>query len=546
MNVQQANAGALATTAASELKSQTIEAVLTRRWARMFVPSLSDLFFLAAMAWLFMGQYGWSGLLADGDVGWHIRTGEYILDHHAVPRQDLYSFSKPGAPWYAWEWLSDTAFAVLFRAGGLKGIVLFAGVAISLFATTLMRRMIRRNVNMFIAVVISLLGVGSASMHFLARPHIFTLLLISVSMWLLERDRDVPAKQSWLPGNLWWLVPLSLLWTNLHGGFLVLTAILGVATVGAGIEALLTAGTLRGKNWMPAVRYATLTVSCAVVSLVNPYGWGLHQHVVEYLRSDWIRNVIQEFQSPSFRNEGMLQFEALLFIGLIAAGSLFRRRHIIEGLWILLFAYLALSSVRHVPVFIAVTIPLIAREVNDWWKAWTASASRNSLAGILNSMAADSASGFRRTSLLPVLAIGALALINGPIQWPKDFPEELFPIDMIRAHESEILHSRILTTDQWADYLIFLHPDQKVFVDGRSDFYGPEIGNQYIKLFNGAWDWRQVLEEYRFTLALVPVDQPVAQLLKQQPGWHVIADDGKRILVAHSEALVPRLRTSGQ
>ena len=57
--------------------------------------------------------------------------------------------------------------------------------------------------------------------------------------------------------------------------------------------------------------------------------------------------------------------------------------------------------------------------------------------------------------------------------------KELFPIAMVHAHEAEIVQSRVLTTDQWADYLIFLHPDeQKVFVDGRSDFYGPEVGNR--------------------------------------------------------------------
>ena len=89
--------------------ARSIESVLTSRWARLLIPSLSDLFFLAILVWLFMssGAAGWQGLLADGDVGWHIRTGEYILDHHAVPHQDLYSFSKPGAPWFAWEWGSD-------------------------------------------------------------------------------------------------------------------------------------------------------------------------------------------------------------------------------------------------------------------------------------------------------------------------------------------------------------------------------------------------------------------------------------------------------
>src|SRR4051794_22006762 len=87
---------------------RSMDSVLENRWARLLVPSLSDLYFLAILVWLFVsgGGQGWSGLLADADVGWHIRTGDYILDHGSVPHQDLYSFSKTGAPWYAWEWLS--------------------------------------------------------------------------------------------------------------------------------------------------------------------------------------------------------------------------------------------------------------------------------------------------------------------------------------------------------------------------------------------------------------------------------------------------------
>src|ERR1700733_7649234 len=118
---------------------RSAEAVLTSGWARVLVPTLSDMFFLAILVWLFMssGAAGWQGLLADADAGWHMRTGQFILDHHAVPHQDLYSFSKPGEPWYAWEWGSDVIFGWLERLAGLKAVVLFTGVILAAFATTL-------------------------------------------------------------------------------------------------------------------------------------------------------------------------------------------------------------------------------------------------------------------------------------------------------------------------------------------------------------------------------------------------------------------------
>jgi len=508
---------------------RTIDSVLTHRWARWLIPSLSDLFFLAILVWLFPGPGGggWRGLLVDGDVGWHIRTGQYILDHHAVPHHDLYSFSKPDAAWYAWEWLSDLIDGGLERLAGLKGIVLTAAVVIAFFATTLIRRMIWRGVHLFVAIVVALLAVGAASIHFLARPHIYTLLLLSISMWILEADRKGDR-----PTRIWWLAPLSMVWTNLHGGFLVLIAVLGLTAVGSAIESWMNGSWINREGWQKPLRYTAVAGLCAVLSLVNPYGYGLHVHVVEYLRSDWIRTVIQEFQSPSFRTENMLQFEVLLFLGLMVAGRLFQRRQIAEGLWILFFAYLSLSSVRHVPVFVTVTAPLAAAELGTWWTGWTSGAGRRSLVSILNQMAADSATGFRRSSAWPVMVVVVLALLGPQIPWPKDFPEEIFPVAMVHAHAAEILQSRLLTTDQWADYLIYTNPRQKVFVDGRSDFYGPEIGNQYLHLTNLQWDWEQILSKYKFNLVLLPVESALTQLLKQRPDWRVVEDDGKRVLLA--------------
>ena len=106
---------------------------------------------------------------------------------------------------------------------------------------------------------------------------------------------------------------------------------------------------------------------------------------------------------------------------------------------------------------------------------------------------------------------------------------------MVHAHEQEILQARVLTTDQWADYLIYLHPEQKVFVDGRSDFYGPEIGDQFLQVMAGLPDWEKVMEKYRFNLALIPVDTAACATVETAPGWRVVEDDGKQILLVLRE-----------
>ncbi len=135
---------------------------------RVLLPSLSDCLFLAILLWVFAAGSGWSVLLADGDTGWHIRTGEYILDTHSVPSHDLFSFSKAGQPWFAWEWLSDVIFAVLHRAWGLKGVVVFSGLVLSLSATLLFRYMIWRGANLLAALAATLLATGASTVHYLA------------------------------------------------------------------------------------------------------------------------------------------------------------------------------------------------------------------------------------------------------------------------------------------------------------------------------------------------------------------------------------------
>jgi len=85
---------------------------------KLFAPSLLDVFFTALLLAAFAHPLGLQSLLADGDTGWHIRTGELVLASGHAPLADPFSFSRPHEAWYAWEWLADVVFAsaILKRA----------------------------------------------------------------------------------------------------------------------------------------------------------------------------------------------------------------------------------------------------------------------------------------------------------------------------------------------------------------------------------------------------------------------------------------------
>lgn len=506
-------------------RAPQLETAVATRWGRLFIPSVTDLLFVALLSWLFLaGEYGWKSLLNDGDAGWHIRTGEYILDTGVIPRTDLFSFSKPSQQWFAWEWGADVIFALLHRALGLKGLVLWAGVSICLFAALLARRMANRGIGLFVVVPLLLLGVGGSSMHFLARPHLFSLIFLVVTAWLVERDREHPRRRIWL------LVPLLAVWTNVHGAFPAGIVVIGAAAAGSVAEAWLR-GERHWRQWVQAGRYLAVAAAASLATLANPFGWGVHLHIWGYLRSDWIRNVVQEFQAPNFRNENATHFEVLLFLGLLAVPGLLRRREITPALWIAGFGHLALTSARHIPVFVAVTLPWIAAEVEHWWRLAMSGAGRNSVRGIFAALSRDLNPGLRRTSVWGFAVVAVLIGIGAPVKWPRDFPSELFPSGLVARHGELLATNRVLTVDQWADYLIYHHyPRQRVFVDGRSDFYGPELGNEYIALMNGRYDWRELLAKHGFEVALVPLEWPLSSLLKEARGWRVLEDDGKAIL----------------
>jgi hypothetical protein len=293
----------------------------------------------------------WQALLSDGDTGWHIRTGEMILQTGRVPLHDVFSFSRPGQPWFAWEWLADVVFALLHRWRGLEAVAAFSALVLCLAAVCLARWMLRRDAGLWIALPVALAAVSASSIHYLARPHIFSLLFVTVLLWMLDEDRRNPG------GAVWLLVPFTALWANLHGGFVCGLAILG----------LLVAIAALSRNGPAVRRYATLAGLCSAATLLNPYGWQLHRHIAAYLSSSWILDNVQEFQSPHIRSENMQVFACLLLVGVALSSLAFMRKQWFDGALVLALGYAALRSARNVPIYAVAAAPLIASECAAWW-----------------------------------------------------------------------------------------------------------------------------------------------------------------------------------
>ena len=535
---------ATADSAVSQLeeRSRRSLAALPSWLRRLLTPSFCDLFFITIVCWRFLAGEGWSLLLMDGDTGWHIRAGQWILEHARVPATDLFSFSKPGEPWFAWEWLSDVGLALLHAWAGLKGVVLAAGLIIALWVTLLLRHAMWAGANPLVALGLSLAAFTAASIHFHARPHLTTLLLVAVTVRLLDRDRREPTRAVWA------LVPLAALWTNLHGGWLVLLVLVALMAVGTAIEARLA-----GRPAMASSRrHALLLACCAVATALNPYGLALHRHVASYLQDDWIKTVVGEFQSPSFRGEAMACFELLLIAGVLAVIPLLRARRVTESLWLLFFAHAALTSARHITVYVTVAVPIVAVLASEAWRRWVATRPLNSAPRVLEAISADFTPGMRRNSLAAAGFVAMLAAGSGAwLQWPSDFHRNFFPAGIIDGHRERIASARVLTKDQWADYLIYRSwPAQKVFFDGRSDFYGRKLWAAYDDMSSARANWREQMTRHGIDLVLAPVQWPLVTVLRQS-GWRTLAENKQAVLLApasvtySADATDSRTRISG-
>src|ERR1039458_2125517 len=157
---------------------------------RLFVPSLLDVFFGALLLAASLHPRGLQSLLCDGDTGWHIRTGELVLTAGRAPVVDPFSFTRPHKAWFAWEWLSDVAFAETWRWRGVAGVAALAGAVLVLAATALLARMLRRGAGLWIGIAATMAAVSASSVHYLARPHVFSILFYTLALGILAEDRQ--------------------------------------------------------------------------------------------------------------------------------------------------------------------------------------------------------------------------------------------------------------------------------------------------------------------------------------------------------------------
>jgi hypothetical protein len=468
--------------------------------------------------------FGYRLLNSDGDLARHLRLGELMLDHHALLRQDVFSFTMAGQPFLPFEYGSELAYAAAYKAAGLAGVAVLAGLLLALTYALVARFLVRRGGDPLLAYFVSMAAAVLSAAHWLARPHLFTLLLVVVLLELLQHT----TRRALLA-----YVPLFVLWANLHGGFSFGCILIAAYALGEALEALL--GGPDRQTWVARAKHHAAALGLALVSsLLNPFGYRLLAHVFGFFGNSAILRQTQEFMSPDFHTiNGKLFLLALL--GVIAALAWSRRRPTLPVLLVLLITIaFSLLSQRNIELFALTALPLVALHVDAGWRSLPL-LRRAKLVFEREHAGRYPGAGAGVVAVLLVILALAGGTVGGLAVLPNQFDGKAFPVRAVTTARAARLEGRMFNTFIWGGYLLHEWPEQRVFIDGGTDHYGEKLFNEYIQVWNLDAGWQQVLQRWGITLALLPPESRLAQELTTDHGWRIWYCDSTAAILTRGE-----------
>jgi hypothetical protein len=474
------------------------------------MPTLTQWLWLVILLILLAQPWRTMMVASDGDPCLHWRVGEYMLERGQIPiRKDVFSHTRYGEPIISKEWLSEIVFAKAGRVAGLYGLCVVAALLIATTFALLHRQLLRETDNHAVAIFVTLMAAWAACTHWLARPHAFSFLLAALWIDALRRfDRGGTPRRLAIS-----LGVLTVLWVNLHGGYLAGFVTLGVYWCGTAMELVLARSDPIRRD---AVRrkltaLTGVAVLCGVVSLLNPSGYKLHVHNLHFLRSEYLSNWLAEYASSNFHDADSHGFLAWLALTFLILALVRPRLSPSSGLLVIVWTYCALYARRNIPLLVVFVAPILATALAGAAPPWVRRLSQR-----LREINETS----RGWLLIGVAAVVAITIVPRPTEMPaKKWPVDA--VEYIKGHPDQF-QGNMFNIYIWGGYLLHALPEHRVFVDGRTDFYGEELIRQYDDTSLLHTNWQAALQQYNISWTLLPTDHRLNLALALLPDWHFV------------------------
>jgi len=480
---------------------------------KFLIPSFADLFFIIFFI-IILSKGG--TLLNDGDTGYHIRAGEYIIENYSIPKEDIFSYLSPPPKWIAHEWLSEVIMAVIHDLTGLTGIVIFFTTFISFSFYIFFKILNSFFKNLILIWFIIIFVTICTAIHWLARPHIFSFLFFIIFYFSLENYENNEKINKLL------ILPiLMLIWVNLHGGYVIGFILIGVYFVGNVFRLFSKNNEYLENNKSKAITYFYLGSACLITSIINPYGLKILIFPFNLIGEKFLMSVISEFMPTNMQET--LAFKYLFYFSLTIMIGIDYKKNIIEIILFVLFSYMALYSIRYTTLFAIIVAPMILKRMEfliDKYNSKKIKKIKNIGENIKN--LDNKSKGY----IWPILTVIFVFFLAKGGQLKYNINAERHPVDAVKFLLNEKISGQMFNNDEFGDYLIYAgYPEYKVFFDGRSDMYGTDFVKDFRKVIRLEYGWDKFIEEKEIGWIFYNSDSALSRMLYERKEWCLIYSD---------------------
>jgi len=484
-------------------------------------PTILQLVPFVLFSLLFFLRSG-NGMMDDPGLGWHLAIADRMWQLGSFLHTEPFTTPSFGKPFVAYSWLSDVFFWLCEKWGGLNAVGALCSLTFAFALQVLFHRMTRAGIAWIAALAWTWVAAYAILPMVLAIPNMFTYAGIALSVAICERfHTGIGNRRETL-----WLVPLFLLWTNMHSGFL--SGVLVLVTT-YGVEMLLSVFAAPQARQAARERlywWTGLGVAIFLATLVNPNGWHLHEHLVRTASDTFIqRGTTTGWLPPDFLTAGWGWSElAVLLFPLLLATSRVRPSPLSLTLC-LVFLHYGLTGMRYTGLWIVIAIPTLASlarattlydGLENWLSAHTS---------------ADFRAGFSingaRAPWLASLAIAAALLVGS--RWLPSVARITSPTAALVKLLEVAGGERVFHDANWGGFLTWygrnLQPPFENWIDDRLDVHGPEQLAEYRSILNARYGWDAKLEAHGIRVVCLPNDTALIGWLRHDPRWTEIYSD---------------------
>lgn len=464
-------------------------------------------------------------LLGDGGTCRHFLTGLYFLEHMSLPASTYMSAVEPAAPWTTHELFCDLLFGIAFPLFALNWVVLVSTLAIafSLLWSYQMARL--RGATPLFAFTSFMLAFEVCSLHWSARPHLFSYLLFIACYYecfIAERS---------LKARLCIYSALIFIWGNLHGSY-VLALLMPLARAFSDKLEKLACSHENSDRWS-LKESAFLFGSGLLASSLNLRGAAFLTYVFGYLANPKIQAHSDEWRSIDFSLAGPVYSFLALFCLLVFLWVFSKQKpRLAEFLYMLFLFCSSLYAMRLMPYFAMAALPAMSLQLAEI--AGRANVQAAPFFGKLvqaDLRAAVSESKLSGKSWVFSLAAAVVSLVFLILPACKinDFDPERMPVRAADYLKEKGIAGLGFCKDNWGSYL-YWRLAKPIFIDDKTDFYSQKILDDYMAIYFNSPLWQESLERYPFKYVLIPHGLPLEQNLNENKDWSRAYQDNHFVL----------------